>query len=104
MQSAFEALASATRRKILAYLAHTEMSAGDIAARFDMTKPSISKHLSVLEAAGLVVGEKRGQFIYYRQVKENLVNALHGFLQEACPVSGPVKRESRKRAKALKAP
>lgn len=94
MQRVFEALASAPRRKILALLAHAEMSAGDIAARFAMTKPSISQHLSVLEAAGLVASEKRGQFVFYRQVGDNLVNTLNGFLQEACPVARPLKRES----------
>jgi len=94
MQRVFEALSSSVRRKILAYLAHTELSAGDIASRFKMSKPSISQHLSVLEAAGLVTSEKRGQFVFYRQVRENLVNTLNGYVQEACPVSRPLKKES----------
>ncbi len=94
MQPVFEALASATRRKILAYLARTELSAGEIASRFTMSKPSISQHLSILEAAGLIIGEKRGQYVFYRQVRDNLVNTLNGFVQEACPVSRPLKRES----------
>lgn len=94
MQRVFEALSSSVRRKILAYLAHTELSAGDIASRFEMSKPSISQHLSVLEAAGLVTSEKRGQFVFYRQVRENLVNTLNGYVQEACPVSRPLKKES----------
>ncbi|SFG86649.1 metalloregulator ArsR/SmtB family transcription factor [Methylobacterium gossipiicola] len=100
MQRVFEALASAPRRKILALLAHGELSAGDIAARFEMTKPSISQHLSVLEAAGLVTGEKRGQFVFYRQVRDNLINTLNGFVQEACPVTRPLKRESAERQHA----
>ncbi|GEP05691.1 metalloregulator ArsR/SmtB family transcription factor [Methylobacterium oxalidis] len=107
MQRVFEALASTPRRKILALLAHSELSAGEIAARFDMTKPSISQHLAVLEAAGLVVSEKRGQYVFYRQVSENLINALNGFVQEVCPVARPLKRESaaigRERAKAAEA-
>lgn len=103
MQRIFEALASAPRRKILALLAHHEMSAGDIAARFDMTKPSISQHLSVLEAAGLVASEKRGQFVYYRQVRDNLVNTLNGFVQEVCPVGRPLKQESAANAAAASA-
>jgi DNA-binding transcriptional ArsR family regulator len=98
MQLVFEALASTARRKILAYLAHSELSAGEIASRFSMSKPSISQHLSVLETAGLVRSEKRGQYVYYSLVQENLVNTLHGFVQEVCPVSGPLKRESAKRA------
>ena len=97
MQRIFEALSSAPRRKILAYLAHAELSAGEIAARFDMSKPSISQHLSILEAAGLVTSEKRGQFVYYRLVPDNLANTLNGFVQEVCPVARPLKRESKAR-------
>jgi ArsR family transcriptional regulator len=94
MEKIFEALASTPRRKILAYLSEAELSAGEIAARFDMTKPSISKHLQVLENAGLVRSEKRGQFVYYTLVKENLANTLNGFVQHVCPVSIPLKKES----------
>ena len=94
MQSVFEALASPVRRRILAYLAHAELNAGEIASRFKMSKPSISQHLAILEGAGLVRSEKRGQFVFYSQVRENLVNTLHGFMQEACPASRPLKRES----------
>lgn len=98
MDSVFEALSSAARRKILAYLSGGELTAGDIAERFEMTKPSISKHLAILENAGLITGEKRGQFIFYRLVSDNLVNTLNGFVQEVCPVSRPLKKESRARA------
>lgn len=68
MQHVFEALSSTPRRKILAYLAHAELSAGEIASRFSTSKPSISQHpisqhLSVLEAAGLAMSGKRGQFV-----------------------------------------
>lgn len=94
MQRIFEALASSVRRQILAYLAHTELSAGDIASRFNLAKPSISQHLSILEAAGLVASERRGQFIYYRLVQENLVNTLDGYVQQVCPVRRPLRRES----------
>jgi len=96
MELVFEALASTPRRKILAYLSAADLSAGEIAARFSMSKPSISKHLSILEGAGLIHGERRGQFIVYSLVREKLVNKLNGFVQEICPVSRPLKRESRK--------
>ena len=95
MDSVFEAIASVTRRKILAYLAEAELTAGDIASRFEMTKPSISKHLSILENAGLIRGTREGQFIRYTLVRENIVNTLNGFVQEVCPVSRPLKRESK---------
>jgi len=94
MQKVFEALASTPRRKILAYLAHTELNAGEIASRFEMSKPAVSQHLSVLENAGLVKSEKRGQFVYYRLMPDNLVNTLSSYAQEVCPVSRPLKAES----------
>lgn len=68
--------------------------AGEIAGRFAMSKPSISQHLSVLESAGLIVGEKRGQYVFYRQVEDSLLNTLNGFVQEACPIGRPLRRES----------
>lgn len=94
MQPVFEALASSVRRKILAYLAHAELSAGDIAARFEISKPAVSQHLSILENAGLVASEKRGQYVFYRLVADNLTNTLNSYVQEVCPVSRPLKSES----------
>lgn len=98
----FEALASQPRREILAYLSAQELTAGDIASRFAMSAPAISRHLSVLENAGLVIGERRGQFVYYRLKPDNLVNSLTGFAFEICPTAGPLKRESRKLANGRK--
>lgn len=94
-QRVFEALASAPRRRILAYLAHASMTAGEIAARFDMSKPSISQHLGVLENAGLIAKKRQGQFIHYSIVADNLANTLNGFVQDVCPVSRPLKLESK---------
>lgn len=99
MDRIFEALASAPRRKILAYLSHAELTAGEIAARFSMSKPAISKHLSILEGAGLVRSTREGQFIRYALVADNLANTLNGFVQDVCPVSRPLRRESRKMAR-----
>jgi DNA-binding transcriptional ArsR family regulator len=96
----FEALSSAVRRKILAYLSSTDLTAGEIAERFDISKPSISKHLSILENAGLIASERHGQFIRYRLVRDNLLNTLNGYIQEVCPVSRPLKRESARLAKS----
>jgi ArsR family transcriptional regulator len=102
MQKVFEALSSTPRRKILAYLAHAELSAGEIASRFEMSKPAVSQHLTVLENAGLITSEKRGQFVYYRLVPDNLANTLNAYLQEVCPVSRPLKAESARIAKKRK--
>lgn len=98
----FDALSSSVRRKILAYLSATSLTAGEIAARFDITKPSMSKHLGILENAGLVRREKKGQFVHYSLVSDSLINTLNGFVQEVCPVGRPLKNESRKLAKARK--
>lgn len=97
----FEALASSVRRKILAYLSATDLTAGEIASRFDISKPSVSKHLSILENAGLIKGEKKGQFVHYSIVRENLANTLNGYLQDVCPVARPLKKESQRLAQRL---
>ncbi len=103
MDKVFEALASTPRRKILAYLSEVDLTAGEIAARFDMSKPAVSKHLQILENAGLIRGDKRGQFIHYALVRENLANTLNAFVQKVCPVSRPLKAESAKLKRSRKA-
>jgi ArsR family transcriptional regulator len=95
MDKVFEALASTPRRKILAYLSETEMSAGEIAQRFEMTKPSLSKHLKILESAGLIAGDKRGQYVFYRIQRDNIASTLSSFMQAVCPVSQKLKKESK---------
>jgi ArsR family transcriptional regulator, arsenate/arsenite/antimonite-responsive transcriptional repressor len=99
MDAVFTALSSAQRRKILAYLSEVSLTAGQIAERFNFSKPTLSKHLGILEQAGLVRSERRGQFIHYTLVRENLINVVNGYLQEVCPVGRPIKKESRKLAK-----
>ncbi|XMB85908.1 autorepressor SdpR family transcription factor [Mycoplasmatota bacterium WC44] len=65
MNDAFKALSDPTRRKIIELLRVEELSAGDIADKFNITKPSISHHLSILKNSGLVLSERRGQSIIY---------------------------------------
>lgn len=65
MNELFKALNDPTRRRIMELLEKKDMSAGDIAEQFDMSKPSISHHLDLLRQAGLVESVKEGQFIYY---------------------------------------
>lgn len=96
MQRVFEALSSTVRRRILAYLAHADMTAGEIAARFEISKPAVSQHLTVLENAGLVTSEKKGQYVHYSLVPDHLANTLNAYAQEVCPVSKPLKAESAK--------
>lgn len=98
----FEALASGPRRQILAYLTEAELSTSELAERFSMSAPAISRHLSVLENAGLVTSERRGQFVLYKLNADSLVNSLTGYALELCPVGRPLKRESRAIAKRRK--
>ncbi|HEL3822690.1 TPA: winged helix-turn-helix transcriptional regulator [Stenotrophomonas maltophilia] len=100
MDRIFEALASTARRQILAYLSAGELSAGELAERFDFSKPALSSHLRTLEEAGLIEREKRGQFVYFRQVPDRLANTLFSWAAEVCPVGGPLKREARARRKS----
>ncbi|GEM04354.1 transcriptional regulator [Halolactibacillus miurensis] len=65
MKEAFKALADPTRRKILDLLKAKDLTAGEIADQFEMSKPSISQHLKILKAANLIEDEKQGQYIYY---------------------------------------
>ena len=62
---AFKALADPTRREILNLLRRGEMTAGDLAERFDMTKPTMSHHFSVLKDADLLTSRRDGQQIWY---------------------------------------
>lgn len=62
---AFRALADPTRKRILELLRSADLTAGELADHFDMTKPSISHHLNTLKAAGLVDAEREGQSIVY---------------------------------------
>lgn len=62
---AFRVLADPTRRRILELLRSADLTAGELADHFDMTKPSISHHLNTLKAAGLVDAEREGQSIVY---------------------------------------
>ncbi|MDE3143048.1 MAG: winged helix-turn-helix transcriptional regulator [Bacteroidota bacterium] len=65
MNILFKALNDTTRRSILEMLKEKDMTAGEIADQFNISKPSISHHLDLLKQANLVVAVKEGQFIYY---------------------------------------
>lgn len=63
--NAFKAIADPTRREILRLLRRGEMTAGELAERFDMTKPTMSHHFAVLKDAELVSSRREGQTIWY---------------------------------------
>jgi len=104
VEKIFEALSSSPRRRILAFLSKTVMTAGEIGQRFEdvMSQPAISKHLSVLENAGLVWREKRGQNVHYGLKEDALTGTLVHFLAEVCPRSRPFRKESAEAAKRKK--
>jgi len=61
----FKALSDENRRKILDLLQNGDLTAGDIAKHFEMSKPGVSQHLSILKNAELVYAIKKGQYVYY---------------------------------------
>lgn len=65
MNSIFKALNDETRREILELLKVKDLSAGEIADYFTISKPSISHHLDILKQADLISSEKKGQFVIY---------------------------------------
>ncbi len=65
MNSLFKALNDETRREIVELLKERDMNAGEIADRFNISKPSISHHLDILKRADLITSEKKGQFVEY---------------------------------------
>jgi len=81
MNTVFKALADPTRRRILELLRDREMSAGDIAGHFAVSKPTLSGHFTVLRAADLIDAEKRGTTIIYRLKLSVLEEALLAFSQ-----------------------
>jgi DNA-binding transcriptional ArsR family regulator len=65
MNTVFKALSDPTRREILRLLSRGEKTAGDLAERFDMSKPSMSHHFAVLKEADLISSRRNGQQIWY---------------------------------------
>lgn len=80
MNDAFKALSDPTRRKILQLLKERDLSAGEIADQFNISKPSISHHLSILKQAKLVQDERQGQSIVYSLNLTVMQEALGWFL------------------------
>lgn len=82
------------RREILAMLRDRAMSAGDIAEAFDLAKPTLSGHFSVLKEAGLITAERRGASLIYRinlSIAEEAVAGLMALLRVA-PGATPARR------------
>jgi ArsR family transcriptional regulator, arsenate/arsenite/antimonite-responsive transcriptional repressor len=83
--SAFRALADQTRREILSMLRGGPRTSGEIASQFDSSWPTISRHLSVLREAGLVIAARKGQEIYYELNTSVFQDLVHHFMDWAKP-------------------
>ena len=97
--AAFRALADDTRRGILEFLRAGPRTSGEIASQFHTSWPTISRHLAVLRAGGLVVTERKGQEIYYElntSVFQDLIQHLVGWVK-------PVRRTAPARRRAQEA-
>ena len=81
MSKAFKALGDETRREILKLLNNKDMTAGEISNCFNMSKPSISKHLDILRDAELISSEKKGQFVIYSINTSIIQEVLGSFLE-----------------------
>jgi DNA-binding transcriptional ArsR family regulator len=93
MSDTFRALADPTRREILRILRRGEITAGEIVAHFRISAPSISRHLGILESAGLVAERREGVRIYYRLVPRKIATALESFLSAVCPTQRRMRKE-----------
>ncbi len=92
----FKALSDPSRREIIRLLRERNMTAGEIADHFDMTKPSISHHLSILKNAGLLTDERKGQNIIYAlntSVFEEVVRMLLDLFDSKKPEKEITERE-----------
>ena len=95
--SVFKALADPTRREILRELGAGELAAGDVASRFDIAAPSVSRHLAILLGAGLIRQRRDGNRLFYSVETETLAHALNSFLSAVCPTQQIKRRKRRKR-------
>jgi DNA-binding transcriptional ArsR family regulator len=89
----FKALADPTRRRILQLLQDGEMTAGELAQRFDMAKPSVSHHFNVLKQADLIVSRRDGQQIYYG-LNTTVVEDMLAILWDLFPGRGAIEEKS----------
>jgi DNA-binding transcriptional ArsR family regulator len=96
----FRALADPTRRQILQDLREGELAAGEIGARFPISGPSVSRHLTVLKSAGLVTERREANRIYYSLVEERLAVSVGNFLSAVCP--GQVVMRHRRKTSPLR--
>ncbi len=94
MNKIFKALKDPTRRQILKLLREKDLTAGQIAAHFNISKPSISHHLEILKNADLVTATKQGQFIIY-SLNTTVIDEIINFFMDL-KTSKPANNEDNK--------
>ena len=99
--SVFRALSDPTRRQILQDLRDGELTASDIASRFPMTAPSVSRHLGLLKGARLIKERREANRIYYSLVEDRLALCVGGFLSAVCPEQVVLRRKRGRAGEAL---
>jgi DNA-binding transcriptional ArsR family regulator len=106
MQAAIQAIGDSRRREILRLVRDRELPAGEIAARFDVTRPAISQHLTVLKNAGLVTERRDGTRRLYRARPEGLAELrsfLDGFWEDGLERLKLAAEEEQRRGRAARA-
>ena len=99
MEAVLKAIAAPHRRQILSLVREGELSAGEIAAHFDVTRPAVSQHLTVLKEAGLVDERRNGTQRLYRARPEGLVD-VKAFVEDFWdPRLEALKREAEREEK-----
>ncbi len=98
--SVFRALADPTRRQILQDLQAGELAAGEIAGRFTISGPSVSRHLTVLKSAGLVTERREANRILYSLAEDRLALCVGQFLSSVCPEQVVLRQRRKRRAPA----
>jgi DNA-binding transcriptional ArsR family regulator len=93
---AFRALADSTRRQILEELRAGELTAGEIAGKFPISGPSVSRHLGVLKTAGLVRERREANRIFYSLAEERLALCVSRFLSAVCPEQFVLRQNARR--------
>jgi ArsR family transcriptional regulator len=94
----FDALASTPRRAMLRELSQGERTTSELAARFALSAPAVSRHLSMLENAGLVASRREGQRVLYGLVRDTLLEALSGFAAELAMGAEPARPKRQREA------
>lgn len=99
MNLVFKALSDPTRRRVLELLRRRSMSAGELAAEFEFSKPTMSAHFAVLREAGLVISEKHGTTVLYELQMSVLEDGLLTFAQA---FGWDLRKHNRRAARRLK--